>query len=349
MEGYEVICTIGPSTKDIAILKKLKAAGADIFRVNMSHASIKELKEIISMTKDLEIKIGIDTEGAQIRTKLLTNSNINLEKGEILKVFKNDINKINTLSFYPECIFPFLSQDDLLRIDFNGAVAKVISNKDELIILECVNPGKIGNNKGVDIINKAINIPDFTPKDLEALKIASKNNISEIFISFCKSPEAVQKARLIVPEARITSKIESKLSIHNLSKICKVTDATLIDRGDLTREINIMDIPFAQRGIVNISNENNTPCFVATNVLESLIEGDLPTRAELNDIVGTLEMGASGIVLAAETAIGKKPLLCVEIVKELMHRYKLYKSGLLFADIERREITDKEMRIWLNR
>ena len=121
--------------------------------------------------------------------------------------------------------------------------------------------------------------------------------------------------------------------------------------GDINQdmEINIMDIPFAQRGIVQIANSNKIPCFIATNVLESLINGNLPTRAELNDIVGTLEMGASGIVLAAETAIGKKPILCAEIVNELMHRFNLYKTGLLFADIERNEITDKEMKLWLNR
>ena len=80
-----------------------------------------------------------------------------------------------------------------------------------------------------------------------------------------------------------------------------------------------------------------------------MIDGDLPTRAELNDVVGSLEMGAAGIVLAAETAIGKKPLLSVEIVKELIHRYKLFKDNLLFTDIERNEITDLEMKLWLNK
>ena len=110
-----------------------------------------------------------------------------------------------------------------------------------------------------------------------------------------------------------------------------------------------MDIPFAQRGILKIALENQIPCFIATNILESLINGNLPTRAELNDIVGTLEMGASGLVLAAETAIGNKPILCAEIVSELMHRFQLHKSGLLFADIDRNEITDEEMKIWLNR
>ena len=83
--------------------------------------------------------------------------------------------------------------------------------------------------------------------------------------------------------------------------------------------------------------------------LKVLIKGNLPTRAELNDVVGTLEMGAAGIVLAAETAIGNKPLLSVEIVKELMHRYVLYNNNLLFADVERNEITDFDMKLWLNR
>ena len=88
-----------------------------------------------------------------------------------------------------------------------------------------------------------------------------------------------------------------------------------------------MDIPFAQRSIIKVAINNATPCYIATNVLDSLIKGDIPTRAELNDIVGTLEMGAAGIVLAAETAIGTKPILCAEIVNELMHRFKLYNNS----------------------
>ena len=117
---------------------------------------------------------------------------------------------------------------------------------------------------------------------------------------------------------RVTSKIESKQSINNLHSICEVSDAILIDRGDLTREINIMDIPFAQRGIVKVANSYGKPCYIATNVFESLIEGNLPTRAELNDVVGSLEMGAEGIVLAAETAIGKFPVESILFLKKMI-------------------------------
>ena len=89
-----------------------------------------------------------------------------------------------------------------------------------------------------------------------------------------------------------------------------------------------MDIPFAQRGIINVAKKLSTPCYVATNILDSLIDQNLPTRAELNDIVSNIESGASGIVLAAETAIGRKPLLCIEIVRELIHKFNMHKHGL---------------------
>ena len=192
-------------------------------------------------------------------------------------------------------------------------------------------------------------MPDFTEKDLMSFDLLEDLKIKEVFISFCQSKEAINKLKNLTNQVKVISKIESKMSIHNLHSICEVSDALLIDRGDLTREINIMDIPFAQRGIVKVANSYNKPCYIATNVFESLIEGKLPTRAELNDIVGTLEMGASGIVLAAETAIGKKPLLSVEIVRELIHRYKLFQNNLLFSDIDRNEITDLDMQLWLNR
>ena len=351
MNKYELICTIGPSCKESNELRELKRAGVDIFRVNMSHTSMDQLESFYKISKKIDIKLGIDTEGAQIRTKIRNGGKVELKKGIIFKIssnFKSNY-KNEIMHLYPPCAFNSLQEGMKIRLDFNGAIAKIINKTSNFIELECISSGLVGNNKGVDVLNHKINLPDFTEKDILALNFAKENGIDEIFISFCKSDEAVIKTKNITNDARVTSKIESKLSIHNLENICQVSDALLIDRGDLTREINIMDIPFAQRGIVQIANSNKIPCFIATNVLESLINGNLPTRAELNDIVGTLEMGASGIVLAAETAIGKKPILCAEIIQELIHRFNLYKAGLLFADLDRNEITDQEMKIWLNR
>ena len=354
MSYPELICTIGPSCDNEQSLRELKKAGVDIFRVNMSHATLDDLYKYQELAKKLNIKLGLDTEGAQMRTNIygVKENYLEISKGDIFKINKESSNihkEKEGISLYPNNVSKKLEENLKIRFDFNGAIAIIKNNYRDHLECICTNGGLIGNNKGVDILNHYLELPDFTEKDQKALEIANSIGIEEIFISFCKSTRAINLVRNSVRNAKVTSKIESKMSIHNLDDICSCSDAILIDRGDLTREINIMDIPFAQRGIIKIAKKYNTPCYVATNILESLIKDKLPTRAELNDIVGTLEMGASGIVLAAETAIGHKPILCAEIVNELIHRYKLYQVGLLFADTERDEITDKEMRIWLNR
>ena len=227
-----------------------------------------------------------------------------LEKNNLLKI-PNHIDKktnIEAISLYPEEIFNQIEEGCLIRLDFNGACILVQKKENSYLQCKCVSSGLVENNKGVDILNKKINLPDFTEKDLQSFALLEVLKINEVFISFCKSKEAVYKLKNISKNLRVTSKIESKESIHNLYHICEASDAILIDRGDLTREINIMDIPFAQRGIIKVANLLDKPCYVATNVFECLIKGNLPTRAELNDVVGSLEMGATGIVLA-----GKRP------------------------------------------
>ena len=346
-----IIATIGPSCNSKNKLLELKKAGVTIFRVNMSHSSIGDLKKYAELGFENDIKIGLDTEGAQIRTILNSTKSIFLEQNNLLKIYKNieDAGINQGLSFYPEESFNKIEEGCLIRIDFNGACVLVQKKSKSFFQCKCFSSGLIENNKGVDILNHKIKLPDFTEKDLRSFELIKELKINEVFISFCKSRKAIYKLKSISENINVTSKIECKESIHNLYEICEASDAILIDRGDLTREINIMDIPFAQRGIIKVSNLLSKPCLVATNVFESLIKGNLPTRSELNDVVNTLEMGAAGIVLAAETAIGNKPLLSVEIVKELMHRYRLFKNNLLFADVERNEITDSDMKLWLNR
>tara|TARA_Y100000589_G_scaffold240591_1_gene228117 strand:- start:3323 stop:4420 length:1098 start_codon:yes stop_codon:yes gene_type:complete len=346
-----IIATIGPSCNTVSKLLELKKAGANIFRVNMSHSTIEELRKYAQIGIENNLRIGLDTEGSQIRTNLKDCTYLDIKKDDNLKIYNNisSRDEFKGIALYPENTVNNLDKGCIIRLDFNGAIVIVEKKNTDYIDCKCISPGRVGNNKGVDVLNKKIYLPDFTSKDIESFKEIRNLGIQDVFISFCKSKDAVLKLKNISNKIKVTSKIECKESIHNLHSICEVSDAILIDRGDLTREINIMDIPFAQRGIIKVSNFYEKPCYVATNIFESLIEGDLPTRAELNDVVGTLEMGAEGLVLAAETAIGKKPILSVEIIKELIHRYQLYRDQLLFADTERDEITDENMKIWLNR
>lgn len=355
MPHLKIISTIGPSSSSRDSLAGLRDAGVDVFRVNMSHASIEDIEKYWTLGTELGITIALDTEGAQIRTTSKLQDPLELIDGDLLALrsFNSHAHESEVANYALELnllnLEEYLKVGDILRLDFNGALVQLVKHTETGFLCECVGGGLVDKNKGVDLINRSIDLNDFTDKDITALKLSRELGISDIFISFCKSKRAIEYVRNFIPDSFVTSKVESRASIHALEEICTYSDAILIDRGDLSREISILDIPFAQRGIIKMATLNNTPCYVATNVLDSLINGELPTRAELNDIVSTLEMGASGIVLAAETAIGCKPRLCVEIVRELMHKLNLYKSSLLFGDLDRNEITDPSMKIWLNR
>ena len=327
----------------------MQAAGVDIFRINLSHAPLTDIEHYSNIAEKLGVNSGIDTEGAQIRTKLPQDKYFFKEGDSYYFDLIDSGNFDSPLSLYPFEVYDLLEADFLIRLDFNGAIIRISKVSKDYIEYKVVSDGLVGNNKGADLISSSIRLPDFTAKDIQALKICRKVGIKNIFLSFCQGKDAIYRANRYVDGATIFSKIECKKGIHNLHEICTVSDAILIDRGDLSRQISLLDIPFAQRGIINLATQLSTPCYVATNVLESLITGDLPTRAELNDIISTLEMGASGIVLAAETAIGKHPRLSVEIVRELMSKFLLFNNNLLFADLDRNEISDNHMKIWLNR
>jgi pyruvate kinase len=141
-------------------------------------------------------------------------------------------------------------------------------------------------------------------------------------LSFTNSAEDVKRVREIIGhDTNLISKIESIKGVLNLGEILPVVDQVLIDRGDLSREVDIEKIPFIQRMIISYARSKETPVFVATNLLESMIKASSPTRAEANDVASTLLMGASGLVLAAETAIGEYPVEAVDMVNSIIKQY----------------------------
>ena len=346
----EIICTIGPSCADENTILKLSKAGVTIFRINLSHAPITDIAHYVKICNRHGLRLALDTEGAQLRTKL-SKEYVTIKLGETgeIPLLNERREAFTNLGLYPLSALKSISKGTSIRLDFNGAVIEIIETTENYLRYKAISPGVVGHNKGVDLISGNIDLPDFTDKDILALNHALELGVNTVFLSFCKNQGSIAYIKNLVPDCRVIAKIESKKSIHELPSICSIADGILIDRGDLSREISILDIPFAQKGIVEFATKYSTPCYVATNVLESLIQGNIPTRAELNDIVYSLDMGMSGIVLAAETAIGKFPVLSVEIVKEMMHRFRLHSNGLLFADIDRNEITDPMMKVWLNR
>ena len=149
--------------------------------------------------------------------------------------------------------------------------------------------------------------------------ISKKMGLNTFFLSFCSSGKDVQELRKLFDyPISVISKIESNIAIRNLTSICKESEAILIDRGDLSRDIPLIKIAYAQSYILEVSKSLNTPAYVATNLVESMVENSEPNRAEINDIVKTLEDGANGLVLAAETAIGSYPIECIKVISRII-------------------------------
>lgn len=308
----EIFCTLGPSTLNRNFLQ-FSNKKVSLLRLNMSHVKIKQLASTIKFIRKFSnVPICIDTEGAQIRTKVIKKKNYK-HNNQII-IFKNKGN----FKIYPPEIFDKLKKNDSLNIGFDGLEIKIIKILKNKIICKTLKSGLLENNKGVHLINRNILLNFVTKKDEEAIKIAKKMNIKYFALSFTNTPMDIIKFNKLLKNKIKIFKLETKIAIKNLNKIISTGNNFLIDRGDLSKDVSIEMIPVVQREILRKANLKNKRVYVATNFLESMINNSYATRGETNDIYNTLEMGASGIVLAAETAIGKYPKECITFLKKII-------------------------------
>ena len=159
----------------------------------------------------------------------------------------------------------------------------------------------------------------FSARDIEIFPILNRLRVPMVFLSFCSYPEDVARLKEYFDyDVKVVSKIESARGLHNVKAICAVSDGILIDRGDLSKDVPLIKIPYAQDYIMEWAAFRNTPVYVATNLMESMLSESQPTRAEVNDIVKTLDAGANGLVLAGETAIGRHPVKSVTVLEAII-------------------------------
>lgn len=320
----KIICTIGPTSFKKNVLKQLKKKNIDIFRINLSHTNKDQIKSKILYLKNNNIKnICIDSEGAQIRTTLCEKKYF-LQEKKLIKVFNDSrFSNNKSISMYPSFNILSIKKNTKIFIGFNDLTLQVvkINKKDNSLTCKIIKSGFLESKKGVHITSN-IKLPALTEKDIYAFKLAKKYNIKYFAISFVNSHKDIEEVKKIVGnKAFIISKIETKNSLSNLKNISKVSNALLIDRGDLSRYIPIEQIPIVQEQVIKFNNKINKPTYVATNLLETMINETLPTRAESHDIYSTLKQGAKGLVLAAETAIGKDPVACVNFLEKSINSF----------------------------
>ncbi|MBM3252447.1 MAG: sulfate adenylyltransferase, partial [Candidatus Omnitrophica bacterium] len=305
----------------------------------LSHTKLEELPKIIDYIKNrTSVPICIDTEGAQIRTGELLKGEVILQENNIIKIPRQNVRGNEFIfNFYPFDLIDKFQVGDLVSIDFNSVLAQVIRRQRKYIELWVLIGGLVKQNKAVTL-KRHIEIPAITKKDYKALSISCGKGISHFALSFANRAEDVDMIRAATDRgAFIISKIESGMGIQNLEEIAKRSDALLIDRGDLSREIPIELIPYVQKQIIQRSKKIGKKIYVATNLLESMVNSPTPTRAEVNDIFNTLNDGADGLVLAAETAIGKHPVNCAVMVSKIIKHMENFSTDTSLEDLVKRD------------
>ena len=321
----KIVATLGPASSTSERMKALFEAGADVFRINMSHTSHDLLAELHGRVRALEREegrpIGIlaDLQGPKIRLGTLASGPRELETGtHIGLVCAGNSDSADVVPMpHPE-IFAALRQGDSLLIDDGRVKLRIESITGNTAQAVVAIGGIIKDRKGVNLPDTVLPISAMTPKDRSDLDAALNLGVDWIALSFVQRPDDVAELRKLVSgKASVLAKIEKPKAIEWLSEILDLTDALMVARGDLGVELPVETVPIHQKEITRAARQRGKPVVVATQMLESMIESAAPTRAEVSDVATAIFDGADAVMLSAETAAGKHPVEAVAMMDRI--------------------------------
>ena len=322
----KIIATIGPATSSKEMLKKIISKGVNVCRINFSHLTHDDAKEIISNIKEINQELHVhtailaDLQGPKIRVGEFKNP-LNLVKGSEV-IFstkdKKDCIYINYQNFAKD-----VNAKDKVLLDDGKLALKVVStNKKDTVVLKVVFGGLLQSRKGVNLPNTPISLPCLTKKDKEDLEFVLSEKIEWIGLSFVRKADDVRILKEIIAKRnlhhKVIAKIEKPEAIKNIDEIIDVTDAIMVARGDLGVEVPPQKVPVYQKMIVNKCIIHARPVVIATQMLESMLESPSATRAEVNDVANSVIDGADAVMLSGETSVGKHPLNAVDTMREII-------------------------------
>ena len=321
----KIIATLGPASADRATVAALFEAGADVFRINMSHASHDGMRERVAMIRSLEeqfdrpIGILVDLQGPKLRVGEFEAGGAQLRKGDAFTLDSDRTLGGQTRVYLPHPeILDSLRPGDRVLIDDGKVLLRVahVSPGQADTIVDVA--GRISNKKGVSLPDTTIPTSAMTEKDRADLLAALEENIDWIALSFVQRPEDVTEVQAIAAgRALVMAKIEKPQAIARLEEILEVADAVMVARGDLGVEMPLERVPGLQKTITRLARRLGKPVVVATQMLESMITTPVPTRAEVSDVATAVFEGADAVMLSAESASGQFPREAVETMNRI--------------------------------
>jgi len=323
------IATVGPASNTIEMLEKLFCAGVDIFRLNFSHGAHAEKEALVEKIRQLEKKyhhpIGIlaDLQGPKLRVGVFANGPVTLERGQSFS-FDLDTEKAGDATRvslpHPE-IINTLKVGDTLLVDDGKVRMTVVAAAESAVTCRVDVAGTISDRKGVNTPSIVLPISPLTPKDREDLEAALSMSVDWVALSFVQRPEDMEELRALVGNrALLMAKIEKPSAVDALQGIVAASDGCMVARGDLGVELLPEEVPLIQREIIDECRRQGRPVVVATQMLESMIESPVATRAEASDVAAAVLDGADAVMLSAESAAGKYPEESVRMQQRIITR-----------------------------
>ena len=339
----KILATLGPATSSLTMIRKLMLAGADAFRINMSHGTHAQKSKLVEAIRGLEKEfrrpttILFDLQGPKLRIGNFKGGSAALLKGERLTLDRDhslgDADRVELP--HPE-LFEAVNRGDRLLIDDGKVRLKVLEAGDRRIVAEVQVGGTISDHKGVNVPDVVVPIPALTDKDRADIQFALDQNADWIALSFVQRPEDVAEARALIGEkAALMAKIEKPAALDRLDDIIALSDGVMVARGDLGVELPPEAVPPLQNRIVATARQFGKPVVVATQMLESMINSPSPTRAEVSDVATAIYDGADAVMLSAESATGKFPCEAVQMMDRIAHsaeRDPVYPARIHFTE-----------------
>ncbi len=330
----KIIATLGPATDSLETLRALILAGANVFRLNMSHAPAEWCRSVTARVRQAAREVGrdvgvlMDLRGPTIRTGDVPQP-YQLKPGDTVEFTLSDAPA--TLAISTSVNYPGLHADlrpgDTVLVDNGILQMRVVTTAPDRVICTVLNLGVMGSRRHINLPGVKVNLPPLTDKDYDDMKLAAEIGIDFTAMSFVRDASHLHLLREELAElgchARIVAKIEDQQAVKHLDEIIEAADVVMVARGDLGIEVHLEELPVLQRRIVSKCVTKGRAVIVATHMLESMILNPVPTRAEVTDVANAVFEEADAIMLSGETSSGAFPVRCVEIMDKISRKVEI--------------------------
>jgi pyruvate kinase len=321
----KIVATLGPASSSAEMIARLFEAGADVFRINMSHTSQERMRELVGMIRTVERDTGrpigvlIDLQGPKLRLGTFTGGAVMVKTGDSFVLDSDPAPGDATRAYLPHPeIFVTIKPGHTLLIDDGKARLTVSEAEPKRVVTRVVIGGKLSDRKGVSLPDTTIPFSALADKDRSDLEAALQVGIDWVALSFIQRPEDIAEAKKITRgRAAVMAKIEKPQAVHRLAEIIDLTDALMVARGDLGVEMPLEKVPGVQKQMTRAGRVAGKPVVVATQMLESMINSPVPTRAEVSDVATAIFEGADAVMLSAESAAGNYPMQAVATMNRI--------------------------------